>query len=119
MAVDQAVEVGDRHRAQLDPGHALQIIERDRLAANRLLPPELRTRECTRNAVQQGGDACWIRISLVKRTGEQRASERPLVHVRPLSKGRELLRMLRFQGHVEATSIRCHAYKLHETTRAV
>src|SRR5665647_1289650 len=65
-----------------------EIFERNRLAVARLLPSELRPLEGAGNPVQQLAHPGRIDVGLVDRTGEQRAGERPFLHVgllRPVS----------------------------------
>ncbi len=117
MSADHPVEVRDRGRGNLDPGHQLQLVQVDRAAGSRLPQPLLRPFERARDPVQQLSDVPRVATDFVKRLRQQRSRERALLDVGPLGKPSELRSALGIQCHVEPP-LRYLA-SLHENARPV
>jgi hypothetical protein len=66
----QAVEVLDGGGRQLDLGHELQVVERDRVTGRGIPQPKLRTFVGAVDAVKQRDDVIRIGIGLVDSTGQ-------------------------------------------------
>lgn len=67
----------------------------------RLLPPELRTLECTVDPVQQRGDVARIEIGIVKRRRKERPGKGTLVCLGSLRQPLQLQYVLLTEGHVD------------------
>ncbi len=112
---DQAVEILERGGAQPDLGHRLEFVQRDRLARQAALQPELSTLIRTRDAIEQRGDVARVGIGFLDRRREQRAREGPLLHVCALRQLRQASSVLAVEHHVQPVSSGIHTSTLLHT----
>lgn len=105
VSADQRVEIFERRVGELDAGHALQLIEADRLHSPRLAQTQLRALVSPSDPVEQLDDVSRIGIGLIKRVRKQRPRHRPGLHVHPLGQPRQLRCLLVIQRDVDALHI--------------
>ena len=101
VRADQGLEILNSGDGQSDSSHALQLVERDRLAGCRLRAAKLRASERAGNAVQQLGDVTSVRISIIDRHRQKRSGDCSRLDVHPVRKPGELLRLLVVKGDVQ------------------
>jgi len=98
---DQCFEILGGGDGKFDASHALQLIERDRLARCGLLAAELSASERAGDAVQQFGNVPGVRIGVIERDRQKRSSNRARLDVHPVRESGQLLRLLGVKGDVQ------------------
>jgi hypothetical protein len=107
---DQAVEILHSADRELDAGHSLELVERDRFAGVGLFVAELGALVRTWYPVQERGDVACVGVGLIQRGGKQRARDCPGLDVHSVRKSRELLRPFVIERDVEAFRYEGKAY---------
>jgi hypothetical protein len=108
MSEDQAVEILGGCRGELDPGHELELVDRDRLPGSSLLEPELGALEGAGDPVEELDRMTGVHVSLVDRVRKERAGECPFLGVRALGEERELRRPLGVESDIQTIALANH-----------
>jgi hypothetical protein len=85
MSSNQPVQVGSRGPRDLDPRHALQVVESYCSTGSSVLESLLGSLECSWQTIQQRSYVPRIGVRLIQSLREQRSCEGAFVNVRSLS----------------------------------
>jgi UPF0271 protein len=108
VSENQAIEILDGCRAELDPRHELELVDRDRLPGSTLIEPDLSPLEGAGNSVQELDHMTCVHVRLVNCVGEKRAGKRPFLSVRALREECELLCALGVEGDIQSAAFSSH-----------
>ena len=109
VSEDQPLEVVDGRPRELDPGHGLELVDRDGLSGSSLLEPELCAFEGARDPVEELDHMTSVHVRLVDCVREEGAGESPFLGVRALGQECELCSALGIESDIQTTTLAGHA----------
>lgn len=107
--MDQALEVFDRGRGELDPSHGSELVEGNRMVLSSLFESELRSVERSGDPIQDLDDVVRVDVCLVDGVRKERSGERALLDMGPLCEPGELGGVLLVESDIQPSATGSHS----------